>query len=281
LLEPNRAESLVEKLHPQFDTAQLRALLARGFALSLSVEKWTTHGIWIVARDDERYPARLKARLKHLAPPLLYGCGESAVLNSGGVAIVGSREVDEAAIGFTQEVAKACAGAQMTVVSGGARGVDQVAMLAATEAGGKVSGVVADSLARNSTAANAREAIQEGRMTLISPFDPLAGFHVGNAMARNKLIYALADYGVVISSGYNEGGTWSGAIEQLQKLKFVPLFVRDGAQVPEGNKRLLSAGGLPFPAFPLPCPLNEELSKLMNEANASNPRKSMVQSSLF
>src|SRR3982074_1212090 len=56
LLEPQRAEAIIETLHPQFDTAQLRALLARGFALSLSVEKWTAHGLWIAGRDDERYP---------------------------------------------------------------------------------------------------------------------------------------------------------------------------------------------------------------------------------
>src|SRR5439155_20684649 len=60
LLDSQRAEKLLQKLHPQFDTDRLRALLQRGFALSLSVEKWTSHGLWIVSRQDELYPPRGK-----------------------------------------------------------------------------------------------------------------------------------------------------------------------------------------------------------------------------
>ena len=36
-----------------------------------------------------------------------------------------------------------------------------------------------------------------------------AGFQVGNAMARNKYIYCLADYGLVVRSDEGKGGTWS------------------------------------------------------------------------
>src|SRR4051812_30625168 len=82
--------SLLAGLHPQFDTDRLRALLGRGFALSLSVEKWTSHGFWVLSRDDAEYPRRLQERLKHLAPVVIYGCGERALLETGGVAIVGS-----------------------------------------------------------------------------------------------------------------------------------------------------------------------------------------------
>jgi DNA processing protein len=45
-------------------------------------------------------------------------------------------------------------------------------------------------------------------------------------MQRNKLIYALADTSLVVSSDFNKGGTWAGAGEQLDKLKFVPVFIR-------------------------------------------------------
>jgi predicted Rossmann fold nucleotide-binding protein DprA/Smf involved in DNA uptake len=131
-------------------------------------------------------------------------------------------------------------------------------MLAAIEAGGTVVGVLADSLLRSATSGKAREAIQDGCLTLISAFDPEAGFNVGNAMQRNKQIYAMADFGLVVSSGYNEGGTWSGAIEQLEKLHLTPLFVRDG-DVPEGNRQLLRRGGLAFPPEPWVDSLHEIL----------------------
>src|SRR6185295_11873113 len=52
--------SILSELHPQFDTDRLRALLGRGFALSLSVEKWTGHGFWVLSRDDPEYPKRFK-----------------------------------------------------------------------------------------------------------------------------------------------------------------------------------------------------------------------------
>ena len=42
-----------------------------------------------------------------------------------------------------------------------------------------------------------------------------ARFSVGNVMARNQLIYALADRTIVVASAEGKGGTWAGAIEAL------------------------------------------------------------------
>lgn len=47
--------------------------------------------------------------------------------------------------------------------------------------------------------------LAEGRLVLVSPYDPSTGFNVGNAMQRNKLIYALADASLVVSSDLDEG----------------------------------------------------------------------------
>jgi predicted Rossmann fold nucleotide-binding protein DprA/Smf involved in DNA uptake len=212
--------------------------------------------VWVTSRNESDYPERLY-RLKQNAPPLIYGCGEKKLLSRGGLAIVGSRDVDATGEEFTRRAAASAAREAMQVVSGGARGVDQLAMLAALEAGGTVVGVLADSLLRSATSGKAREAIQDGRLTLISPFDPEAGFNVGNAMQRNKYVYAMADFGLVVSAGYNEGGTWSGAVEQLEKLHLTPIFVRAGDDVPEGNRQLLRRDALPFPSESWPGSLRE------------------------
>ncbi|MFM6207690.1 DNA-processing protein DprA, partial [Planktothrix sp.] len=92
--------------------------------------------------------------------------------------------------------------------------------------------------------------IAEGRLTLISPYDPNAGFNTGNAMGRNKYIYALADYGLIVSSGYQTGGTWAGATEALSKIKDVPVFVRMQDTIPEGNQQLVKQGAKPFGYIP-------------------------------
>ena len=56
-------------------------------------------------------------------------------------------------------------------------------------------------------------------------------------MARNKLIYSLAEWSLVVSTAAGEGGTWTGAIEALRDAQ-VPVFVHVGDNVPLGNKRL-------------------------------------------
>jgi predicted Rossmann fold nucleotide-binding protein DprA/Smf involved in DNA uptake len=255
LLESDSA-ALLKELGLTVDAEKITALLGRGFMLSMAMETWQSAGVWVTSRNEADYPERL-LRLKHNSPPLLYGCGKKQLLSQGGLAIIGSRDVDAAGEEFTKRAAASAAREEMQVVSGGARGVDQLAMLAALEAGGTVVGVLADSLLRSATSGKARESIQDGRLTLVSAFDPEAGFNVGNAMQRNKQIYALADFGLVVSSGYNEGGTWSGAIEQLEKLHLTPIFVRAGDDVPEGNRQLLRRDALPFPSEPWPGSLRE------------------------
>lgn len=132
-----------------------------------------------------------------------------------------------------------CAQQEMQVVSGGAKGVDQVAMLGCLQEGGSAIAVLADSLIKASVSSKYREAIKQGRLTLISPYHPDAGFSVGNAMGRNKYIYGLADYALIISSSVEKGGTWAGAVEALDKIKTIPVLVRNEGDVPSGNLKLL------------------------------------------
>jgi DNA processing protein len=66
-------------------------------------------------------------------------------------------------------------------------------MRGALEAGGKTIGVLADSLERAAMNRDHRNHLIEREVTLISPYDPSAGFNIGHAMQRNKFIYALAE----------------------------------------------------------------------------------------
>ena len=246
LLAPDAAELIEVCAHP-FGRARLGALLGRGFLLSQAVERWNVRAIWVISRADAKYPRRLKAKLKEDAPPLLYGCGDIALLEKGGLAVVGSRHVDDELICYTENVGRLSAEAHRSIVSGGAKGIDRAAMHGALMAGGDVAGVMADSLDKAALARDNREPLMEGRLVLISPYDPAAGFNVGHAMQRNKLIYALADAALVVTSDFEKGGTWAGAIEQLDRLHFVPVFVRNGANAGKGNSALLNRGGKPWP----------------------------------
>jgi predicted Rossmann fold nucleotide-binding protein DprA/Smf involved in DNA uptake len=73
-----------------------------------------------------------------------------------------------------------------------ARGVDAAAMQGATEAGGCCIGVLAADLLKTSVNRQNRIGIQEGRLVLVSPFYPEAGFNAGNAVGLTAT-YVLAD----------------------------------------------------------------------------------------
>jgi DNA processing protein len=216
---------------------RLKRLLARGFQLSQAIESWQARTIWIVSTWDESYPARLKNRLGDHAPKVIYGCGDRGILDQGGLAVVGSRHVDSWLVDYTEKIGSLAAESDVAIVSGGARGIDQAAMRGALEVGGKAIGVLSDSLQRAALNREHRDLLMDKRLVLISPYDPAAGFNVGHAMQRNKLIYALADAGLVVNSDLEKGGTWAGAVEQLEKLKFVPLYIRSTGETGEACRR--------------------------------------------
>ena len=271
LIGPDAAD-LIELCAQPFGRERLDALLGRGFLLSQAVERWNARAIWVISRADSRYPKRLKARLKEDAPPLLYGCGEIGLLEKGGLAVVGSRHVDDELISFTENVGRLAAKAHRTIISGGAKGIDRAAMHGALLADGDVAGVMADSLERAALARDNREPLMEGRLVLISPYDPAAGFNVGHAMQRNKVIYALADAGLVVTSDFEKGGTWTGAIEQLERFHFVPVFVRNGNNAGRGNAALIHHGGRPWPNPENAAELGQMISAAV-EAVAAEPKQ--------
>ncbi|MEA5508910.1 DNA-processing protein DprA [Crocosphaera sp. UHCC 0190] len=213
-------------------------MLQRGGLLALTVEKWFNQGLWVISRADSNYPQRLKQQLKSLAPPILYGIGNQDLLLKGGLAVVGSRNVDQEGLDYTYRIVETCAEQKIQVISGGAKGVDQASMLGTLKAGGTAIGILANNLLKASVNGQYRPSIKEGKLTLISAVDPNASFHVGNAMGRNKYIYALANYGLVISADHNTGGTWAGATEALNIIKNVPVLVRMQGAIPEGNQEL-------------------------------------------
>ncbi len=263
------ASDLLQRWKSHFDPKRLETLLSRGFQLSQAVNAWQSRSIWVVSRADPAYPKGIKSKLRENAPPILYGCGEPSIAENGGLAVVGSRKASDALLEATREVGRMAAEAGVTIVSGGARGIDSAAMEGALEAGGAAVGVLADSLARAAVAAWSREAIRDRKLLLLSPFDPAAGFNVGNAMQRNKYIYALAQAGLVMCVEHKKGGTWAGADEQLRRLRFCPVYVRGEDPMPEGNRKLIEVGARVWPAD-----LSSEKLKDCLEAEAETQRMS-------
>jgi predicted Rossmann fold nucleotide-binding protein DprA/Smf involved in DNA uptake len=219
-------------------------LLNRGTALALALERWSRAGLWVLSRGDPAFPVRVRQRLKHATPALLYGAGNASLLNCGGLAIVGSRDATDETLQDAHQLAGICAREDIGVVSGGARGADAAAMQGAAQAGGAVIGVLANDLLKSSLHRQHRAQLQQGRLVLVSAVYPEAAFNAGTALARNKIIYTLADQALVVQAALRSGGSWEGAIGNLRH-RWVPLFVRlPGAGA--GNAALVQQGALPF-----------------------------------
>ena len=271
----SEADRLIGECGGSIERDRLKSLLNRGFQLAQAVERWRTRAIWVISRADADYPKKLKERLKADAPILLYGCGAKEIMRTPGLAIVGSRNVEEPLLNYTHDVASIASEAGRTVVSGAAKGVDQAAMRAALEVGGKAAGVLAGDLERTTMNREHRNLLLEERLVLISPYDPNARFQVGHAMQRNKTIYALADAGLVVNAVVNKGGTWAGALEQLKKYS-TPVYVRSTGNSCDGLDALCGLGARRWPNPKGPAELEAVFDGL-----ASTPPPSAAQPDFF
>jgi predicted Rossmann fold nucleotide-binding protein DprA/Smf involved in DNA uptake len=252
LLDPSAASSLPKlvarisgNMRDRLTADRLIRLLERGGQLALALTHWTSSGIWIVSRADETYPSRYKRKLGRSAPPIVYGIGPPALIERGGLAVVGSRDPDASSQEYTERLGRWAGSSNVQIVSGAARGVDETSMVACINAGGTALGIVAESLLKLSMRREFREGILADRLTLISSFDPDSGFNVGNAMGRNRWIYALADRALVVACSEGRGGTWAGAVEALKRRELV--YVRTGNPARPGNDALVAHGASPAP----------------------------------
>ncbi len=245
------ASTLHSQLNLDPDLAgRIEQLLQRRAAIDLELERLAGLGIYPITRADGDYPARYLQRLKDAAPPALFYAGEPALLGQAGVAVVGSRNLDPAGQACAEYVGNACGLSGFVLYSGGARGVDTISMDSALSNRGTAAGILADSLEKAIRATPHKSALANGDLCLVTPYSPNAPFSVGAAMGRNRLIYTLADYAIVVASDAERGGTWAGSNEALRH-KWLPVFILEHDAMPEGNRRLLQNGGLPFP-FPFP-----------------------------
>src|SRR5262245_33644152 len=136
-LQGRTAQEISKALSVALDQAErIAGLLQRSGRLALELEGLFSRGMWAVTRVDEQYPTKLRDTLKHQAPTVLFGAGEIGLLRRGGIAVVGSRNIDEKGASFAREVGRKAVAGKFSVVSGGARGTDRLAMDGALEAGG-------------------------------------------------------------------------------------------------------------------------------------------------
>jgi DNA processing protein len=124
----------------------LRHLPALADRVSAEVEAASGVGARLVTVLDPDYPANL--RLIPDLPPFLFCRGELSDDDARSVAVVGAREASDAGIRRAATMSRQLAEAEITVVSGLARGVDTAAHRAALEAGARTIAVLGTGITR-------------------------------------------------------------------------------------------------------------------------------------
>ena len=215
-----------------------RVSVAGGAAVADALEGMDARVIFEGSRD---YPGKLTRFLGDAAPPVLFLLGDPGVLKRTCVAVVGSRAPSKAAVSAARSFAAGLASAGVTVVSGGAVGIDTAGHAGAI-ACGATAVVPPVGLARFRWRGVRAADLERASWCVVGQFAPDRCWRTGNALIRNRTIVALAD-AVVAFEPRDRGGTWHACLTGLEMRK--PLFVAgraaDAARR-HGMSRLLRLG---------------------------------------
>ncbi|MFN8418833.1 MAG: DNA-processing protein DprA [Anaerolineae bacterium] len=211
-----------------------------------TLEKIESKGFRLIAAGDKDYPVQMTAILDDSAPLILYVRGDVALMQKAGVAFSGSRQVSEQGTAHAESLARQTVDRGLTVISGGAKGVDVTAHKTALDHGGKTIVVLAEGALNFRLHADLRDYADSDRLLVITEFAPKMTWAAGNAMVRNRTILSLARALCVIEAG-DSGGTLDAGRAALEL--GLPTFVLDYPDPPPsavGNKLLLSEGAIPI-----------------------------------
>lgn len=225
--------------------------LDRSTNLAMKLEDLNNRGIWVTTQFEDSYPSSLSSSLGRKAPPFLYVAGDQDNFEPDGVGFVGSRDADKTDKKYTRQLVEKAIQSGYSIISGGARGIDETSEAKGLAHDGPVVEFPAEGLNQALSDDKVRDAVIDGKLTLASHYHPDASWSVGGAMGRNKLIHAMPEYTVVVRSGDGSGGTWEGAIENLSN-SFSTLVVCEHLQDEAGNPELIAKGGIPIDPTEIP-----------------------------
>lgn len=244
IMNNNNLDLIKEIGYDEINIDRIRKLVSRGGAVAFELDDLVRKGIDVVTLFDKNYPVLLKRKLKRKTPPILFYAGDINLSKKIGIAVVGSRNVDNSGVEFTKKLVEKAAKENLIVYSGGAKGVDTISEKTAIISGSAVVSFIADSLLSKIKKKEVIQYIQQGKLLLFSDVKPDLGFTAARAMNRNKLIYAASCGAFVVSSDYNKGGTWSGAVENI-KNNWTKEFIWNHLEY-SGNLGLIEKGGIAY-----------------------------------
>lgn len=186
---------------------RILALLEEQELLEYYVNQGKKAGCVPITRVSPEYPAALRQRLGGEAPGVLWAKGDLSILDTPGIALVGSRDLNPENRRFAAEAGRQAALQGLTLISGNARGADATAQNTCLRTGGRVISIVADSLVSHSAKPNVLYLSEDG-------FDE--EFSAQRALSRNRCIHTMGSLVLVAQVNLQKGGTWDGTSKNLR-----------------------------------------------------------------
>lgn len=200
-------------------------------------------GAALVVYTDPLYPSGLKPLPD--APPLLFVRGALHADDKFSLAIVGSRRASAYGLSIAERFARDLAGHGLTIVSGGARGIDTQAHRGALEGRGRTIAFIGCGLDVSYPAENRKlfeEIASEGRGAIVSEFALGTTPEPWRFPARNRLISGTALATLVVESPIDSGAliTATDAANQGRDVFAVPGPIETGKN--SGCHKLIQEG---------------------------------------
>lgn len=218
-------------------------------------------GVGMEQHATEDLIGPLNAVEKKHAPEILYTEGDVGLLARGPrVSVVGSRKPSDKGMKRADALTKALVGAGITVVSGGAMGIDAIAHRVAMAEGGRTIGVLGTGVdvryPRSSAAL--QDAIARDYL-LVSQFPPGAPGKRFHFPKRNRTMALLSDATIIVEAQEKSGTVHQGwealrlgrllfLLESLatrDDLSWTSKFIHYGAQILKQDTLAEALGAIP------------------------------------
>lgn len=203
------------------------------------------HRIHIITPESEYYPKKLLTIENY--PLVLYVRGDVTCLNSKlSIAVIGSRTCSAYGEEVTEKITKGLSENKVTIISGGAVGIDSVAHRTAIENGSKTILVMGCGHGYGYLPENSelRKAVANCG-ALVSEYPPFYPVDHGSFPKRNRIISGMSD-GVLVTEAAENSGTFSTVNHAKKQGRTI--FALPGDIISkkfDGSNQLIVEGAIP------------------------------------